>query len=575
MSKLYGNRKSTIIVLTALILVISFSGIAATAKAAAPENDWKAHPLFHARPASAQGPDPLSPSQIIYAYNLASAIGGGAGTTIAIVDAYDDPTITNDLAAFSAAFSLPAATFTKHKMATTISVNSGWALEISLDVEWAHAIAPQAAILLVEARSSSLNDLLAAVNYATSYAGVVAVSMSWGGNEFSTQTAYDPYFNKPGIVFFASSGDNGAGVIWPSSSPNVVSVGGTTLNLDSNGLVTSEMAWSGSGGGLSTYEKVPSYQTNYGLPYAKRATPDISYDADPNTGFYVYDTTPYQGARGWWDVGGTSAGAPQWAAIQALGLSANNNNFYQDAAQSAYASYFRDITSGSNGNPATTGYDLATGLGSPITINYTPQTTPDFSISASPNPITINSGSTGTTTITLTSLNGFTDTVALSTTTPKGWTATPNPSSLTTGTSTLTIAVPSNTSTGTYSVTVTGTSVTLSHSTTVTVQVTTPDFSISASPTSLTIRSGSSGTSTITIKALNNFTGTVSLSATAPNGLTTSLNPASITTSGTSTLTILVASKTRSGTYTITVTGTSGSLSHTATIRVTVRGRSG
>ena len=228
---------------------------------------------------------------------------------------------------------------------------------------------------------------------------------------------------RHGIVFFASSGDNGAGVIWPSSSPNVVSVGGTTLNVTSTGALISETAWSGSGGGVSAYEPQPAYQANYGLTYAKRASPDVSYDADPNTGVYVYDSTPYEGESGWWDVGGTSVGAPQWAAIQALGLSTGNSNFYQDAAPSAttYSSYFRDITVGSNGYSAGIGYDLVTGLGSPVTTNFAPPTTPDFSISASPpNPITINAGSSTTSTITVNSLNGFTGTVQLTPTAPSG-----------------------------------------------------------------------------------------------------------------------------------------------------------
>jgi subtilase family serine protease len=567
------NRTASMIAMTALILIICLPGLVSAVNVIAPESGWTAELLFHGHPLSHKGLDPLSPSQIIGAYNLDSATGG-AGTTIAIVDAYDAPNIASDLATFSSYFGLPAATFVKHKMASRISVNSGWALEISLDVEWAHAIAPQATILLVEARSSSLTDLLAAVNYATSYAGVKAVSMSWGGSEFSTETSYDSYFIKTGIVFFASSGDNGAGVIWPSSSPNVVSVGGTTLNLDLNGAVTSETAWSGSGGGVSAYEAKPTYQTNYGLTYTRRVVPDVSYDADPSTGVLVYDSTAYQGSSGWWVVGGTSAGAPQWAAIQALGLSANNNNFYQDAASPVYASYFRDITSGSNGYSAGPGFDLATGLGSPVTISFTASATPDFSLTTSPTTLTIPNGSFGTSTITVTALNGFTGTVGLSATAPTGWTADLNPTSVTTsGQSTLTITVPSSASSGTYLVTVTGTSGSLSHTVSLTVQVTTPDFSISASPASLTIRSGRSGTSTITVTALNGFTGTVTLSASAPTGLTASLNPASISTSGKSTLTITVASNTRTGTYTVTVTAISGTLSHTTNVGVTVRRR--
>jgi subtilase family serine protease len=476
LSKLVKVKIDAVIVIAAFILVVGFPGFASAAQ---PENGWSAHPLIHVRPmAAAPSPSALTPTQIRSAYDLPST--GGAGTTIAIVDAYDDPKVQNDLTVFSTQYGLLPVNFVEYKMATSISVDTGWALETSLDVQWAHAIAPNATILLVEAKSNSLTDLLAAVNYAKSQSNVVAVSMSWGGSEFSTETSYDTYFSSSGITFFTSSGDSGAGVIWPSSSPNVVAVGGTTLNLASGQVV--ETGWSGSGGGISRYEPKPAFQTNFGLSGSKRAVPDVSYDADPNTGVAVYDSLGYSGQYGWFQVGGTSAGAPQWAAIQALGLTASNNNFYQDA-KSAYASYFRDITTGSNGYQAGPGYDYVTGLGSPLTTNYTPSTTP-------PPP--------------------------------------PPP---------------------------------------------TADFTISASPTNLNIRTGSSGTSTVTIAPVNGFTGTVTLSASAPSGLTATLNPTQIPASGTSTLTIRVASYVRAGTYTVTVKGTSGSLSHTASVTVTVTRR--
>ncbi len=461
-------------------------------------------------------------------------------------------------------------------MSSFISANSGWAVEISLDVEWAHAIAPQATILLVEARSSSLADLMNAVSYAKAQPNVVAVSMSWGGSEFSTETssAYDGIFTSTtGIVFFASSGDNGAGLIWPSASSNVVSVGGTSLSLDATtGAVLSETAWSGSGGGVSAYEPQPTYQTNYGLTNSMRSTPDVSYDADPNTGFYVYDTTPYNGAIGWWDVGGTSAGSPQWAAIQALGQTSGDSNFYPDAKQSA-TSYFRDITSGSNGYPAGPGYDLATGLGSPITTNFAPQTGPDFSISASPNPVVINTGITGnigTATITVTSLNGYTGTVTLSAAQSTLTTNFDNTQITNSGTSTLTITVPSATAAGNYPVTITGTDGTKTHTTTLTVQVINPDYTISTTPTALSINSGSSGTSTVNVTPLNGYSGTVQLSYLATGGLTAGFNPASISTSGASTVTVTVPSGTATGTYTVTVTGTDGTNTHSTPITVQV-----
>ena len=480
MAKLTKAKIGTVIVIAAFILVVGFPGFASTVSAAQPENDWSAHPLTHVRPTTATpSPTALTPTQIQNAYGLPST--GGGGTTIAIIDAYDDPNVQNDLTVFSTQYGLLPISFVEHKMASTISVNRGWALEISLDVQWAHAIAPNATILLVEARSSSLSDLLAAINYAKSQPNVVAVSMSWGGSEFSTETSYDTYFSSSGITFFASSGDSGAGVIWPSSSPNVVAVGGTTLNLGSGSVV--ETGWSGSGGGVSAYEPEPAYQTNFGLTSSMRAVPDVSYDADPSTGVAVYDSLGYSGQYGWFQVGGTSAGAPQWAAIQALGLTASNNNFYQDAKSSTYASYFRDITSGSNGPySAGPGYDYVTGLGSPLTTNYTPSTTPppppptnpDFTISASPTSLNIRPGSSGTSTITIASANGFTGTVTLSASAPSGLTATFNPTQVSggTGTSTLTIRVANYIRTGTYTVTPRGTSVSLSHTASVPVTVT-------------------------------------------------------------------------------------------------------
>jgi hypothetical protein len=166
-------------------------------------------------------------------------------------------------------------------------------------------------------------------------------------------------------VFFAASGDKGAGVMWPACSANVVGVGGTTLQLNSDGTVSSETGWSGSGGGISSYEPKPTYQTNYGITGNRRRVPDISYNANPSTGVPVY----YNG--NWYRYGGTSAGAPQWAAIHALGRSSSNANIYQKASSPANSSYLRDVVSGSNGAyTAVSGYDCVTGLGSPLTTDF-------------------------------------------------------------------------------------------------------------------------------------------------------------------------------------------------------------
>jgi hypothetical protein len=212
------------------------------------------------------------------------------------------------------------------------------------------------------------------VDYARNRSDVKAISLSWVISEFPGESNYDSHFISPyGAIFFANSGDHGTGVAWPAVSSNIVGVGGTNLTFYSNGSLASETAWNGSGGGLSAYEPEPSYQTNYVVPNANgmRAVPDVSYNADMNSSFSVYENTV-----GWEVVWGTSAGAPQWAAIQALGLSASNENFYKVAKSKSYSSYFRDITTGSNGNcgfycTAVAGYDYVTGLGSPLSITYT------------------------------------------------------------------------------------------------------------------------------------------------------------------------------------------------------------
>jgi hypothetical protein len=190
-------------------------------------------------------------------------------------------------------------------------------------VEWAHAIAPGARIVVVEARSASTQDLLAAVRTARAMAGVSVVSMSWGGSEYAGQTASDSVFTTPaghtGITFVAASGDAGSagGAEWPSSSANVVAVGGTTLRVTASGVYQGESVWAGSGGGRSRYESEPAYQRTIQAS-GRRTTPDVAFDADPSTGVLVYATDPTTGLGGWAQVGGTSLGAPAWAAIIAI-----------------------------------------------------------------------------------------------------------------------------------------------------------------------------------------------------------------------------------------------------------------
>ncbi len=283
---------------------------------------------------SPAAPSGYTPAQITSAYGLngitftsssgTTVKGDGTGETIALIEMYNDPNIQSDLNTFDAKYGLPNTTLTVDNQAGS-QTNSDWAIEESLDVEWAHAVAPGASIVVVEAAPSfsqtqELQNLLTAVNTARNTAGVVAISMSWGFSEMSNESSYDSYFTTPaghtGITFIASSGDSGV-VEYPSASPNVLSVGGTSLSLSSSGGYGSETAWADGGGGYSAVELEPGYQTSVQASGA-RSTPDVAFDADPNTGVEVYATDPRSGQGSWNVVGGTSVGAPSWAGIIAI-----------------------------------------------------------------------------------------------------------------------------------------------------------------------------------------------------------------------------------------------------------------
>jgi subtilase family serine protease len=349
--------------LTALTLALPAGVLGAQA-------DQYASPLFRMiRPNASAAPTGLSPATIKNVYGFTTSSTAGAGSTIAIVDAYDDPTAEADLGVFSSQYGLPACTTANgcfKKVSQTGGTryprsNSGWALEISLDIQWAHAIAPGAKILLVEASSSSLANLLAAEDYAAAHAQYV--SNSWGASESRSETSYDSHFARSGVSFFVSAGDAGLPAEYPSSSPNVISVGGTTLHF-SGGTFTSETGWADGGGGCSRYETATAAQSGFSQ-YAqvkcagKRATPDVSLDADPASGVSVYDSTRYNGQSGWWTVGGTSASSPMIAARSAI-ADVVVNSAYVYANNIA----FRDITSGNNGAACLVGFDLCTGRGS-------------------------------------------------------------------------------------------------------------------------------------------------------------------------------------------------------------------
>ena len=336
---------------------------------------------------STTGAPYVTPSQMRTAYGATMIY---YASTIAIVDAYDSPSVEADLSVFSSTYGLAACTtangcFTKvNQRGTKIYPrrNAGWESEINLDVQWAHAMAPNSKILLVEASSASDADLFAAVNYAKQHATVV--SMSWSGPEWSGQTYYDAsVFSQPNVTFLAASGDTAGELGYPSTSANVVAVGGTSFATNSKGYVilpVIESAWTnyygGSGGGCSAYTAQPAFQALW-VPSSckRRGVPDVSLDADPASGVLVYISR--QG--GWWIYGGTSLACPMLAGLiadvngyrsYALGKTASPplgqalKDLYS-AAYYSYSLYFNDIQKGGDPFAAFPRWDFVTGLGSP------------------------------------------------------------------------------------------------------------------------------------------------------------------------------------------------------------------
>ena len=323
------------------------------------------------KPLATATPNGYGPADIQSAYGLGSSSSGGR--TVAIVDAYNDPTAESDLAVYRAQYGLPPCTkasgcFRKVNQngGTKLpQTNSGWATEISLDLDMVSAACPDCKILLVEASSASFANLGAAVNYAATQAGVTAISNSYGGSDSSQIAAY----NHPGIAITASTGDSGYGVQSPASFDSVVAVGGTSLRKDSSLRGWTESAWSGAGSGCSTLNAKPAWQSA-ATQCSGKANADVSAVADPNTGVAVYDSTPNQGRSGWQVYGGTSASSPIIASVYAL--SGNTTGDYPASYTWAHATGLNDVTTGANGTCLTTvwctsstGWDGPTGLGTP------------------------------------------------------------------------------------------------------------------------------------------------------------------------------------------------------------------
>lgn len=337
------------------------------------------------KPQVTTSPSGYGPAQLLGAYSLT----GFTSSTriIAIVDAYDDPNILSDLNYYSTINSIPQMTacpvssginsapcFQKvdQRGGTAYpNTDSGWALETSLDVETVHALCQNCNILLVEADSSSYANLMAAVDRAVAM-GANVISNSYGSSEFRGETTYDYHFNIPNVAITFSSGDSGYGATYPAASRYVKAVGGTTLNLSGNSYV-SETVWSGTGSGCSAYEIKPVWQKDTGC--RNRMIADISADANPNTGASVYDTVPYSGQTGWFQVGGTSLASPIIAAVYAL---AGDSITVSSPSSLPYlkgnSANLHDVTFGTNGRckgkpsylcTAGIGYDGPTGLGTP------------------------------------------------------------------------------------------------------------------------------------------------------------------------------------------------------------------
>ena len=315
----------------------------------------------------------------------------GGSSAIAIVDAYHFPTALADFNSFSKYFALPIETSTVataannkafqvvyapgYKPQAGGSYIASWNLEEALDIEWAHAMAPGAKIYLVEAASDSNSDLDYAVRVAAGLSGVKEISMSWGGGETSYEAMFfDPIFTKPGIVYLASGGDASDVMEYPAASPNVVACGGTTVNRNSSGVFLNETGWNDTGCGPSAYEARPAFQSKVAsVVGSKRGVSDLSFESDPNTGVYVFDSTPLWGKSGWWILGGTSVASPSLAGVLNLAASTGNGFAANSVTEEGriYGSLgngkaFNDVISGTDGKyRCAVGYDYITGVGTP------------------------------------------------------------------------------------------------------------------------------------------------------------------------------------------------------------------
>lgn len=428
-------------------------------------------------------------------------------------------------------------------------------------------------------------------------------SWTWNPADPTTDNPYFEEFAAQGQNLFQAAGDSGAWTasgtgseVYPADSVYVTTVGGTDLDTSSAaGPWSSETAWVDGGGGISPHKyAIPSWQTTAAAGCSScsksyRNGPDVS--ANANFTFYVCADQTTCTAN---DYGGTSFAAPMWAGYLALvnqqsvangnkTLGFINPSLYTIGESSSYDSDFHDITSGSNGDSATTGYDLATGWGSPNgsallnALAGSVSTQPGFTLSASPGAVSILQGNAGSSTITSSVTGGFDSAIALTASgEPSGVTVGFSPTSITgAGSSSMSITVASTVAAGTYTITVTGTSGSTVETTTVSLTVTAPNsgsFTLSVSPSSGYLDEGQSGYAVVTVTASGGFDSAVSFTATGvPSGVTTSFSPTTVTGSGTTDFNLTVARTAKTGTYTITIKGTSGTKSASTTLSLQIR----
>ncbi len=492
-------------------LILSVSGL---------DNVAQYHPMAGGHNGSGPGGG-FTPSELRTAYDMNSLISSanGTGQTVAIFEL--DGYVPSDVNAYLSNYGLGSAKYSNVLVDGATNTAGAGAIEVELDMEVVSAIAPGATqkIYIGPNTTQGVNDTY---NKIVTDNIAKVTSTSWGLCEASSGnselSALDQIFAQgaaQGQAVFAASGDSGAydcgdtnlGVDSPADDPNVVGVGGTNLQAGSGGTYSSESAWScpsctqnapmgaGGGGGISSFFARPSYQTGTNLTNANREVPDVSADADPNSGYSFYCTVSASGcpSSGWAEVGGTSAAAPLWAGVATdtnayltnqgkpvLGSASATIYHLYNTSQSFTA--YHDVTTGNNlFYNATTGYDNATGIGTPDAWNFardaagTTTSGNDFSISANPTSLSIQQGSSGTSTISTAVTSGSAGTVSLSASvSPSGPTASLNPTSVTAGgSSTLTVSVGSSVAAGSYTVTVTGTEGSATHSTSVSVTVTT------------------------------------------------------------------------------------------------------